>query len=274
MKNSQTEKGDRSAFHRIESAADEVGRRCDEITLHAADPGNMLSECFSLARTIGFNEACSNFLTAIAECEFPADILVAREALERMNACVMQANQKIAARLGDNQELLEGISCCEKTFFKLLVEGDPTLHVVARFAASHLTLVRIVLTAALTNVRKQLERIEHNGEVKVRAFSLKALQQMLAAIRGHVADRAEALDFMRSLYNTRDPEFSSCRKVVDFVRTCKNVHHPYFNQCARIRTLVKTSAKKEVGGEDRVWRSFAQQLKPSHARCRKTKSHR
>ena len=274
MKNTRTKNGGKSTIHRIESAADEVGKRCDEITLHAADPGNMLSECFSLARTIGFNEACSHFLTAIAECEFPADILAARKPLEHMRTRVIQANEKISSRLGDNQELLEGISCCEKTFFKLLVEGDPTLHVVARFAVSHLTLVRIMLTAALTNVRKQLERTEHDGEVKVRAFSLKALQQLLAAIRERLADRAEALDFMRSLYNTGDPEFSSCRKVVDFVRTCKNVHHPYFNQCARIRALVKTSAKKDVGGEDRVWRSFAQQLKPSHARCRKTKSHR
>lgn len=274
MKKTQSKAGGKKDVRWIESAADEVGKCCDEITLHALDPKNMLSECFSLTRSVGFNEACSQFLIAIAESEFPADIVAARKPLERMKERVMQANQKISARLGDNRELLDGISCCEETFFKLLIEGDPSIHVIAKFAASHLTLIRIVLTAAMTNVRKQLENIEHNGEVKVHAFSFKALQQLLAAIRGRLADRAEALDFMRSLYNSGDPEFNSCHKVVDFVRTCKNAHNPYFNQCARIRSLVKTSAKKEVGGEDRVWRTFAQELKPSHAKSRKSKSHR
>jgi len=79
---------------------------------------------------------------------------------------------------------------------------------------------------------------------------------------------------MKSLYDTGDPEFNSCPKVVNFVRTCKNAHDPYFNQCARIRSLVKTFAKKERGGEERVWRTFAQELKPSHARCSKQKSRR
>ena len=272
MKANQTKSGNRKTIKQIEAAANEVCKRCDEITAHAADTRNMLSECFTLARAVGFNEACEQFLVAIAKSASNADIIAARKTLEHMREHVMQANQKIAVRLGDNRDLLDGIICCEETFFKLLVEGDPTMRIIAKFAAEHLTFVRIVLTAALTNVRKQLERIEHNGEVKVRTFSFKALQQLLSAIRGRPADRAEALDFMRSLYATGDAEFNTCHKVINYVRTCMNAHEPYFNQCARIRTLVKTCAKKNRGNEERIWRSFAQELKPSHAKCRKPKS--
>ena len=272
MKKIQTNASNKKAVKRIEIAANEVSKRCEEITAHAADPKNLLSECFTLARAVGFNEACGQFLTAIAESESNADIIAARKTLERMKSHVMQANQKIGERLGDNHDLLDGVICCEETFFKLLVDGDPTMRIIAKFAAAHLTFVRIVLTAALNNVRKQLELIEHNGEVKVSAFSFKALQQLMTAIRGRPADKAEALDFMRSLYNTGDREFDSCHKVINYVRTCTYAHDPYFNQCVRIRTLVKTFAEKDRAGEERIWRSFAQELKPSHAKYRKQKS--
>ena len=272
MKADQTKSDNQKAIKQIEAAANEVCKRCDEITAHAADTKNMLSECFTLARAVGFNEACGQFLVAIAESKSNADIIAARKTLEHMKEHVMRANQKIAARLGDNRDLLDGVICCEETFFRLLVEGDPTMRILAKFAAAHLTFVRIVLTAALTNIRKQLELIENKGEVKVRAFSFKALQQLMSAIRGRPADKAEALDFMRSLYATGDAEFNSCHKVINYVRTCMNAHEPYFNQCARIRTLVKTCAKKNRGNEERIWRSFAQELKPSHAKCRKPKS--
>ena len=271
MKKTQTKASSQKAIKRIEVAANEVCKRCDEIIAHAADPTKLLSECFTLARAVGFNEACGQFLTAIAESESNADIIAARPTLERMKEHVMRANQKIGLRLGDNRDLLDGIICCEETFFKLLVEGDPTMRIIAKFAAAHLTFIRIVLTAALNNVRKQLEAIENNGEVKVRAFSFKALQQLMTAIRGRPADKAEALDFMRSLYDTGDYEFNSCNKVINYVRTCTNAHNPYFNQCVRIRSLVKALAKKDRAGEERIWRSFAQELKPSHAKCRKPK---
>ena len=271
MKKAQTKASNQKAIKRIEAAANEVCKRCDEITAHAADPTKLLSECFTLARAVGFNEACGRFLTAIAECASNEDIIAARPTLERMKEHVMRANQKIGLRLGDNRDLLDGIICCEETFFKLLVEGDPTMRIIAKFAAAHLTFIRIVLTAALNNVRKQLETIENNGEVKVRAFSFKALQQLMTAIRGRPADKAEAFDFMRSLYDTGDYEFNSCHKVINYVRTCTYAHDPYFNQCVRIRTLVKTFAKKDRAGEERIWRSFAQELKPSHAKCRKPK---
>ncbi len=73
---------------------------------------------------------------------------------------------------------------------------------------------------------------------------------------------------------TRPPiltRFHSCHKVIKYVRTCTNAHNPYFNQCVRIRSLVKALAKKDRAGEERIWRSFAQELKPSHAKCRKPK---
>ena len=271
MKKIQTNASNKKAVKRIEAAANEVSKRCDEICIHAADPKNLLSECFSLARTVCINESCGQFLLAIAESESIADIIAARKALERLKERVLQANRKIAARLGDNQDILEGVACCEETFLRLLLEGDPTIRIVAKFAASHLTVIRIVVMSALTSLRKQLENIERSGEVKVRTFSFKALQQLLAAIRGRPADKAEALDFMRSLYNTGDREFDSCHKVINYVRTCTYAHDPYFNQCVRIRTLVKTFAKKDRAGEERIWRSFAQELKPSHAKCRKAK---
>ena len=57
MKKIQTNTSNKKAVKRIEIAANEVSKRCDEITAHAADPKNLLSECFTLARAVGFNEA-------------------------------------------------------------------------------------------------------------------------------------------------------------------------------------------------------------------------
>ena len=254
---------------KIESAAKNVIVRCDEITAFAKKPENRLSECFAFPRTVAFNEACATFLSALAECEFPADIQTARKTIVRMKDRVMLANDAIAERLGDDSDTLDGVVSCEKTFFNLLVKGDPSILFLARFAAQHLTLVRIVLTAALTSVRKQLESIENRGEAKIGTFSFKALQQLITAIRGRPADKAEALDFMRGLYDIDEPRFNSCHKVIDFVRTCRNANNPYFNQCVRIRALAKTFAKKVKGGEEKVWRSFAQELKPAHGKYRK-----
>ena len=262
---------DTNSVSRIEAAAKDVIVRCDEITAFAKKPDNRLSECFALPRTVSFNETCAEFLSALAECDFPTDVQSARKTLVRMKDRVMLANNAIADRLGDDSNTLDGVVCCEKTFFKLLINGDSSIHYLVRFAASHLTLVRIVLTASFANVRKQLESIERHGEVKIGTFSFKALQQLITAIRGRPADKAEALDFMRGLYDLDEPKFNSCHKVVDFVRTCRNADDPYFNQCARIRTLAKTFAKKVKGGEEKVWRSFAQELQPAHAKARKSK---
>ena len=44
-----------------------------------------------------------------------------------------------------------------------------------------------------------------------------------------------------------------------------------FRLIRRIRSLVKSLAKKDRAREERIWRSFAQELKPSHAKCRKPK---
>lgn len=256
---------------KIESAARAICAHCDEIIVQSEDPGAALSECFALARAIKISETCVNFIYAIAQCKPGAEVKAARRALSRTRDRVALANRRIASRLGDEQDILTALTSCEETLFKLLDEGDPTVRILARLATSHTALIRIVLTAALSSIRKRLESIERRGEVKVRAFSFKALQQLLAAVRGRPADRTEALVFMRSLYDTDEAPFNSCHKVVEFVRTCRNVNDPYFNQCSHIRALVKSCAKKERGGEERVWRSLAQELKPSHAKCRRRK---
>ena len=255
----------------VESAARAICAHCDEIIVRSETPDTALSECFALARTIKITEACVNFILAIAQCKSDAEIKAARRTLSKMQDRVILANRRIASRLGDEQDVLTALTSCEETLFRLMDEGDPTVRILAKLATSHTALIRIVLTAALSSIRKHLESIERRGEVKVRAFSFKALQQLLAAVRGRPADRTEALVFMRSLYDTDEAPFNSCHKVVEFVRTCRNANDPYFNQCSHIRALVKSCAKKERGGEERVWRSLAQELKPSHAKCHRHK---
>ena len=255
----------------IEAAAKAICAQCDEIIVRSETPDAALSECFALARAIKITEACVNFILALAQCKSDAEIPSARRTLSKMRDRVVLANRRIAARLGDEQDVLTAITSCEETLFRLMDEGDPTVRILAKQAASHTALIRIVLTAALSSIRKHLESIERRGEVKVRAFSFKAIQQLLAAVRGRPTDRTEALVFMRSLYDADEAPFNSCHKVVEFVRTCRNVNDPYFNQCSRIRALVKSCAKKERGGEEKVWRSLAQELKPSHGKCRKQK---
>lgn len=256
---------------KVEAAAKAICAHCDEIIARSEDPSAALSESFALARTVRISETCVDFLLAIAQCKSGAEIQGARKTLSRMRDRVVLANRRIAKRLGDEQDVLTALTSCEETLFKLMDAGDPTVRILAKLASSHTALIRIVLTAALSSIRKHLESIERRGEVKVRAFSFKAIQQLLAAVRGRPADRTEALVFMRSLYDTDEAPFNSCHKVVEFVRTCRNVNDPYFNQCSHIRALVKSCAKKERGGEERVWRSLAQELKPSHAKCHRHK---
>lgn len=261
----------RKTKNEVEAAAKAICAQCDEIIVRSEDSAAALSECFALARTIRISEACVSFILAIAQGKSGTEIQDARRTLSKMRDRVLLANRRIAARLGDEQDILTALTSCEETLFKLMDAGDPTVRILAKLAASHTALIRIVLTAALSSIRKHLESIERRGEVKVRAFSFKAIQQLLAAVRGRPADRTEALVFMRSLYDTDEAQFNSCHKVVEFVQTCKNANDPYFNQCSRIRALVKSCAKKERGGEERVWRSLAQELKPSHAKCHKHK---
>ena len=264
----------REAVSRIRAAADEVCRRCDEISAVAENPKDPISSCFALGRAVRINDSCAEFILAVAESTSNADILAAKASFESLKKHTARANQGIAARLGENRDMLDGVACCEETMLRLLAEGDPTVRIVAKFAAQHQTLIRVMFLAALNSIRKQLEQLEHRGEVKVHAFSFKAIQQLIGAIRGRPNGKAEALAFMRTLYDSDEPDFNSCHKVVDFVRNCKDVRDPYFSQCVRIRALVKGSAKKVRGGEERFWRSLAQELKPSHAKCRKPKSQR
>ena len=258
------------SVRRIETATREFIARCDEITDFAKDPAHRLSERFSPACILRFNETGIGFITAIAESESVQDLVAARKTFKLAGERVMRANRAIISRLGADHHVVDGVMCCEETFFDLLARADPTVRILTGLAKSHRTVIRIALTAAMTNVRKQLERIERKDEVTVRSFALPALQQIVDAVKGR-PDKAWAMSFMRSLYGSGKPEFKSCRKVVNFVRTCKDESSPYYDQCTRIQSLVRKWARKEKGGDKRIWNTFAQELKPSHGKCRRTK---
>lgn len=254
----------------IKTAIKDVISRCDEITACAKNPQNHLSLCFSPAKTIRFCETCSKFLIAVADAE-KAELKSAKASFVRMRNHVMSANAAIARRLGDNQHILNGVVQVEKTAFALLIKGDLTVQFLAGFAKGQLPLVRTVLTAAMTDVRKQLEAIELGEQVAIKSLSLDALQQITTAVRGVPDDRAETIAFMRMLYGTGGAEFHSYPKVVNFVRTCRDEKSPYFDRCAQIQALVRKWAKKEKDGIQKVWRSLTQELKPSHGKSRKSK---
>lgn len=261
------------SVRRIEAATREFIARCDEITDFAKNPEHRLSERFSPACILRFNETGIEFITAIAESESVRDLVAARKTFKLAGERVMRANRAIISRLGADHHVVDGVMCCEETFFDLLVRADPTVRVLTGLATSHRTVIRIALTAAMTNVRKQLERIERKDEVTVRTFTLSALQQIVDAVKGR-PEKAWAMSFMRSLYGSGKDEFRSCRKVVAFVRTCKDESSPYYDQCTRIQSLVRKWARKEKGGDARIWNTFAQELKPSHGKSGKQKPRR
>ena len=256
------------SVRRIEAATREFIARCDEITDFAKNPEHRLSERFSPACILRFNETGIEFIEAIAESESVRDLIAARKTFKLARERVMRANRAIISRLGADHHVIDGVMCCEETFFDLLARADNTVRVLTGLAKSHRTVIRIALTAAMTNVRKQLERIERKDEVTVRSFALPALLQIVDAVKGR-PEKAWAMSFMRSLYGSGKDEFRSCRKVVNFVRTCKDESSPYYDQCTRIQSLVRKWARKEKGGDKRIWNTFAQELKPSHGKCRK-----
>ena len=135
MKKTQTKASSQKAIKRIEAAANEVCKRCDEITAHAADPTKLLSECFTLARAVGFNEACGQFLTAIAESESNEDIITARPTLKHMKSHVMQANLLVGPHhmflhaferrpRGDNVRIGLAFGNCRQELTTGLIESD------------------------------------------------------------------------------------------------------------------------------------------------------
>lgn len=249
----------------LESATRKFIACCDEISSFAKDPTHRLSERFAPAYILRYSDAIIGFTAAIAQSESTRDLAAARKTFRLAGARLMGANHAIIARLGTEHHIVDGVMCCEKTFFDLLDRADNTVRILTELAQAHHTVVRIALTAVMTNIRKQLEQTEREGEVTVRSFTLSALQQIADAIRGR-PDKAWALAFMRSLYGSGKDEFKSCRKVVDFVRTCKDESSPYYDQCTRIQVLVQKWSRGEKGRDTRIWNSFAQELKPSHGK--------
>ena len=192
------------SVRRIEAATREFIARCDEITDFAKNPEHRLSERFSPACILRFNETGIEFIEAIAESESVRDLIAARKTFKLARERVMCANRAIISRLGTDHHVVDGVMCCEETFFDLLARADPTVRVLTGLAKSHRTVIRIALTAAMTNVRKQLERIERKDEVTVRGFALPALQQIVDAVKGR-PEKAWAMSFMRSLYGSGNP---------------------------------------------------------------------
>ena len=131
------------SVRRIETATREVIARCDEITDFAQDPAHRLSECFSPACILRFNETGIEFIAAIAESESVRDLVATRKTFKLAGERVMRANRAIISRLGADHHVVDGVMCCEETFFDLLARADNTVRVLTGLAKSHHTVIRI-----------------------------------------------------------------------------------------------------------------------------------
>lgn len=168
-----------------------------------------------------------------------------RELILKVREQVLLTNDLIASYTQSNPHLLTGFTNLENTFFNYLLDGDRTMlpNITLRGVAFITPIFRSPIFAAFEQIR-------------------------IALTGGKASDglgsRKDVIAFMRSLYDKKDPQLNSYPHIANFVRTCNDPHDPRFNEFVQIRVLVREWASKTADGEDKVWRSLAQEIKPSH----------
>ena len=145
---------------KLDEAIEVLVARSDAIAALAVDADKSLSTAFSKKENVYMTDISIAFMEAIAGTSSIDDIRALKPQIERLRDHVQASNEAVADRIRDNPLMLSGFVNGLQTLFRLLLEADPTIRVVAGFAAEHKGVVRSVFMAFLTDLRHQLESSE------------------------------------------------------------------------------------------------------------------
>lgn len=134
--------------------------RCDEIAAMAVDSGKSLSAAFSKKENVRTADISIAFMEAVASTSSIDEVRMHKSDIENLRDHVLTTNEAVADRICDNPLVLSGFVNGLQTLFRLLLDADPTIRVVAGFACEHKGVVRSVFMAFLTDLRHQLESSE------------------------------------------------------------------------------------------------------------------
>ena len=111
--------------------------RSDEIYALALDADAAASGIFSKKENARTADLCIAFMEAVAGTSSVEDIRAARQDILRLQDHVLAANEAVADRVRENPQVLSSFVNGLHTLFRLLLEADPTIRVVAGFASEH-----------------------------------------------------------------------------------------------------------------------------------------
>lgn len=148
----------------LEAAIVAIVARCDAIAAVAMDAEAVLSSAFSKKENVFTADICIAFMEAVAGTSSIDDIRALRPKIASLRDHVLASAESVADRVRDNPLVLSGFVNALQTLFRLLLEADPTIRMVAGFASEHKGVVRSVLMAFLTDLRHQLESSEGNRQ--------------------------------------------------------------------------------------------------------------
>lgn len=134
--------------------------RSEAIAALAMDADKPLSSAFSKKENVNTTDISIAFMTAIAGTASIEDVRALKPEIERMRDKVLATSEAVADRIRDNPLMLSRFVNGLQTLFRLLLDADPTIRVVAGFASEHKGVVRSVFMAFLTDLRHQLESSE------------------------------------------------------------------------------------------------------------------
>jgi len=161
VKRYETEDSQRNASNRrLIDAIESLIARSDAIAALAVDGDKPLSEAFSKKENVYTADIGIAFMEAVAATPSIDDIRALKPEIERLRDHVLSSIEVVSDRICDNPLVLSGFVNGLQTIFRLLLEADPTIRVVAGFASEHRGVVRSVFMAFLTDIRHQLESSE------------------------------------------------------------------------------------------------------------------
>ncbi len=141
---------------KLGEAIEAIVARSDAIAALAVDAEKQLSAAFSKKENVHTTEISIAFMEAVAGTSSIDDIRALKPEIVRLRDQVLASTEAVADRVRDNPLVLSGFVNGLQTLFRLLLDADPTIRVVAGFAAEHKSVVRSVFMAFLTDLRHQL----------------------------------------------------------------------------------------------------------------------
>lgn len=142
----------------LATALEAIGIRSDEITAAMAGtcPGAVFAHS-EREKTWRINAA---LLKALAGMNSAEELPAFRELIARVEKRVYAADKAVAARIGGSPHVVAGFINAQKTFFRLLKDGDPTMRVLAGAAVDHLGTVRSIILGMYAEIHHQLQLAE------------------------------------------------------------------------------------------------------------------